>query len=241
MLAQPMKALLLLDVEPVLDAADAAAAQAALQGSGLVVALTAFKDAVTDHADVLLPLHLTETSAPRMMPKVASRSSRAWSSPWATPARPGRSCVCWATSWPSMELHQSSEQLSVALGDLSTLAARLDDAVVAPSLPDVAMPTLERVADVQIYAADSLVRRAASVTDRRRTRTRGRAAGDAVAVAGPPASATRSWSARVTPVTLMAAREKTARWRPRSASRRAPSSARALGPMLALPLAVEKA
>ena len=37
MLGQPMKALLLFNVEPVLDAADAAAARAALAGSGLVV------------------------------------------------------------------------------------------------------------------------------------------------------------------------------------------------------------
>ncbi len=45
MLSQPMKALLLLNTEPVLDAADAAAARQALAASGLVVALTPFKDA----------------------------------------------------------------------------------------------------------------------------------------------------------------------------------------------------
>ncbi|MDT9170749.1 molybdopterin-dependent oxidoreductase, partial [Escherichia coli] len=62
MLSQPMKALLLLNVEPVLDAANAAAARAALQGSGLVVALTPFKDAQVDNADVLLPIApFTET------------------------------------------------------------------------------------------------------------------------------------------------------------------------------------
>src|SRR6185503_4195276 len=56
MLSQPMKALLLLNVEPVHDAADPAAARAALEGSGLVVALTPFLDAAVDNADVLLPI-----------------------------------------------------------------------------------------------------------------------------------------------------------------------------------------
>ncbi|HYE70328.1 MAG TPA: NADH-quinone oxidoreductase subunit NuoG, partial [Aquabacterium sp.] len=56
MLTQSMKALLLLDVEPALDAADAAAARAAMNGAGLVVALTSFEDAMVDNADVLLPI-----------------------------------------------------------------------------------------------------------------------------------------------------------------------------------------
>jgi len=63
MLSQGMKALLLLNVEPELDAADAPAARTALQRSGLVVALTAFKDAVVENADVLLPIApFTETA-----------------------------------------------------------------------------------------------------------------------------------------------------------------------------------
>ncbi|MBN8493920.1 MAG: NADH-quinone oxidoreductase subunit G, partial [Burkholderiales bacterium] len=63
MLSQPMKALLLLNVEPELDAADGAAARVALQRSGMVVALTPFKDAAVAHADVLLPVApFTETA-----------------------------------------------------------------------------------------------------------------------------------------------------------------------------------
>ncbi|MBN8486192.1 MAG: NADH-quinone oxidoreductase subunit G, partial [Burkholderiales bacterium] len=63
MLSQPMKALLLLNTEPALDAADGAAATAALNASGLVVALTPFKDARVDNADVLLPIApFTETA-----------------------------------------------------------------------------------------------------------------------------------------------------------------------------------
>ena len=48
MLSQPMKALFLLNVEPELDAADPSAARAALGGSGLVVALTPFRNAAAD-------------------------------------------------------------------------------------------------------------------------------------------------------------------------------------------------
>ncbi|HLL19902.1 MAG TPA: NADH-quinone oxidoreductase subunit NuoG, partial [Rubrivivax sp.] len=48
MLTRPMKALLMLNTEPVLDSADAAAARKALAGSGLVVALTAFRNAGDD-------------------------------------------------------------------------------------------------------------------------------------------------------------------------------------------------
>ena len=63
MLTQPMKALLLLDVEPSLDGANAAAATVAAAGSGLVVAFTSFKDARVDNADVLLPVApFTETA-----------------------------------------------------------------------------------------------------------------------------------------------------------------------------------
>ncbi|MFN9195414.1 MAG: NADH-quinone oxidoreductase subunit NuoG, partial [Pseudomonadota bacterium] len=62
MLTQPMKARLLLNDEPPLDAADAAAARQALADSGLVVALTAFADAASDVADVMLPIGaFTET------------------------------------------------------------------------------------------------------------------------------------------------------------------------------------
>src|SRR4029453_9726157 len=56
MLSQPMKALLLLNVEPVHDAADPASARSALEGSSFVVALTSFLDAAVDNADVLLPI-----------------------------------------------------------------------------------------------------------------------------------------------------------------------------------------
>ncbi|MEJ7137749.1 NADH-quinone oxidoreductase subunit NuoG [Amphibiibacter pelophylacis] len=63
MLAQPMKALFLLNVDGVQDARDAEAARAALAQSGLVVSLSPFASANAESADVQLPIApYTETA-----------------------------------------------------------------------------------------------------------------------------------------------------------------------------------
>ena len=63
MLEVPRKAYLLLNVEPELDCQHAALAKAAMAQAECVVALTAFKSAALEHADVLLPIApFTETS-----------------------------------------------------------------------------------------------------------------------------------------------------------------------------------
>ena len=63
MLAESRAAYVLLGVEPELDAHDAATAAAALRGAEFVVALSAFKTAALDYADVLLPIApFTETA-----------------------------------------------------------------------------------------------------------------------------------------------------------------------------------
>ncbi len=63
MLAESCAAYVLLGAEPELDAYDAAAASAALRGAEFVVAMSAFKTAALDYADVLLPIApFTETA-----------------------------------------------------------------------------------------------------------------------------------------------------------------------------------
>jgi NADH-quinone oxidoreductase subunit G len=63
MLATPREAYVLLGVEPELDAYDAPAAAAAVLDAKFVVALSAFKTAALDYADVLLPIApFTETT-----------------------------------------------------------------------------------------------------------------------------------------------------------------------------------
>jgi NADH-quinone oxidoreductase subunit G len=167
MLSQPMKALLLLDVEPALDAADAAAARAAMAGSGLVVALTAFKDAAVDNADVLLPIApFTETSGTFVNAEGRAQSFTGVVKPQGD-ARPAWKVLRVLGNLLGLEgfAQETSEDVRAeALGDLAALAGRLDNAAhAAPQLPAASAAGLERVADVPIYAADSLVRRAASL------------------------------------------------------------------------------
>ncbi|ASM77735.1 NADH dehydrogenase (quinone) NADH dehydrogenase subunit G [Vitreoscilla filiformis] len=166
MLTQPMKALLLLNVEPTLDAADAAAARAALQGSGLVVALTPFRDAAVDNADVLLPIApFTETAG-----AFVNAEGRVQAFHGVAPAL-GNSRPAWKVlrvlgnmlGLSGFEQTSAEEVRAEALGDVNQLVARLgNDVSVVPQIA-VSVPGLQRVADVPIYSTDSLVRRAASL------------------------------------------------------------------------------
>jgi NADH-quinone oxidoreductase subunit G len=63
MLASPLSAYVLLGAEPELDGYDAAAAAASMRAAEFVVALSVFKTAALDYADVLLPIApFTETA-----------------------------------------------------------------------------------------------------------------------------------------------------------------------------------
>jgi NADH-quinone oxidoreductase subunit G len=163
MLTQSMKALILLDVEPVLDAADAAAARAAMKGAGLVVAMTSFEDAMVDNADVLLPIApFTETAGTFVNAEGRVQGFHGVVKP-AGETRP---------AWKVLRVlgnllglngfgHESSEEVRAeALGDAATLASRLDNASAAAIAPPSPNGGLERIADVPIYCTDPLVRRA---------------------------------------------------------------------------------
>jgi NADH-quinone oxidoreductase subunit G len=166
MLSQPMKALLLLNVEPALDAADAAAATAALNGSGLVVALTPFKDAAVAHADVLLPIApFTETGG-----AYVSAEGRLQAFHGVVKAL-GDSRPAWKVlrvlgnllGLDGFSQESVEEVRAEALGDVSTIAARLSNRSGAAAVVQAPAGGLQRVADVPIYATDSLVRRATSL------------------------------------------------------------------------------
>ncbi|MCA6217409.1 NADH-quinone oxidoreductase subunit G [Ideonella sp. B7] len=166
MLAQPMKALLLLNTEPVLDAADGAAAQAALEGAGLVVALTSFKDAAVPNADVMLPIApFTETGG-----AFVNAEGRVQSFHGVVQAK-GETRPAWKVlrvlgnllGLPGFEQETVEEVRAEALGDVASLATRLSNAVQASLTPVAGQAGLQRLADVPIYSADSLVRRAPSL------------------------------------------------------------------------------
>ena len=169
MLTQGMKALLLLNVEPELDAADPPAARAALQRSGLVVALTSFKDAAVENADVLLPIApFTETagsfvnaegrlqSFTGVVPPLGDSASGLEGAARAgQPAGPAR---LRARTAPS---RCAAEALGDAVRPGRTARQPRRRAAVVACGDDA--PALQRIADVPIYAADALVRRAESL------------------------------------------------------------------------------
>jgi len=169
MLSQPMKALLLLNTEPLLDGADAAAARVALAASGLVVALTPFKDVAADVADVMLPVApFTETAGTFVNAEGRTQSFHGVVKPL------GETRPAWKVlrvlgnllGLPGFDHETAEDVRAEALGDPATLASRLDNRASAPALAALAPAAgggLQRVSDVPIYAVDAIVRRAASL------------------------------------------------------------------------------
>jgi len=167
MLGGALKACVLLNVEPAFDAANAGGAIAALQLADMVIALTPFKTAAVDCADVLLPISpFSETSGSFVSAEGRVQSFHGVVKPLGD-TRP---------AWKVLRVlgnllglrgfdHETSEEVRAeALGDLGAVASRLSNRpVAAPVASNPAVSGLERIAEVPIYAADSLVRRATSL------------------------------------------------------------------------------
>ena len=171
--ASALKACLLLNIEPTLDAADAAAAAAAIRGAEMVVVMSPFKTAANDMADVLLPIApFTETSGTFVNAEGRVQSFHGVVRPL------GETRPAWKVlrvlgnmlALKGFDFETSEGVRAEALGDLATLRARLGNqasvdltAAKAASAPAFEPSSLERIADVPIYATDSLVRRAPSL------------------------------------------------------------------------------
>jgi NADH-quinone oxidoreductase subunit G len=164
--AAPLKACVLLNVEPAVDSADPAAATAALNSAALVVALTPFKSAALECADVLLPIApFSETSGTFVNAEGRVQSFHGVVKPTGE-ARPAWKVLRVLGNMLGLQgfSHETSEEVrSEALGDEASLAGRLSNRTTVQ--PSVAAPSagLERIANVPIYAADALVRRAPSL------------------------------------------------------------------------------
>ena len=169
MLSAPMKACLLLQAEPEFDAADGAAARAALDGSGLVVAMTAFKTGALDYADVMLPIApFTETAGTFVNAEGRVQSFHGVVKPQ------GETRPAWKVlrvlgnmlGLQGFEFETSEEVRLQALGPLEGLQDRIgarlsnEPTVQQADLSPVAAG-LERLASVPIYSSDAIVRRAA--------------------------------------------------------------------------------
>jgi NADH-quinone oxidoreductase subunit G len=165
MLSQPMKALLLLNVEPAHDAADPAAARAALHGAGLVVAMTPFRDAAVDNADVLLPIApFSETAGTFVNAEGRAQSFLGVVKPFgeARPAWKVLRVLGNQLGLPGFD-HDSAEAVRDEALAATDAATRLSNAPAGAPTARAAMRGLERVSDVPIYCTDALVRRAAAL------------------------------------------------------------------------------
>ncbi|MBC7482504.1 MAG: NADH-quinone oxidoreductase subunit G, partial [Rhizobacter sp.] len=168
-----LKACLLLNIEPALDAANAAAATAAMQRAEMVVVMSPFKTAAHDLADVLLPIApFTETSGTFVNAEGRVQSFHGVVRPL------GETRPAWKVlrvlgnmlALKGFEFETSEDVRAEALGDVFTIPARLGnktsaavDAAAGVLASTLEPSSFERIADVPIYATDALVRRATSL------------------------------------------------------------------------------
>lgn len=161
-----LKAMLLLNVDPVLDGANPAAASKALAAAEMVVVMSPFKSGL-DYADVLLPTApFTETSGTFVNAEGRAQSFVGVVKPQGE-TRPGWKIlrVLGNLLGLSAFAQESSEQVrNEALGvDTAALAARLSNATSAVPTIAGAVTGLQRLSPVPIYATDALVRHASSL------------------------------------------------------------------------------
>ena len=167
MLTAPRKAYLLLNAEPELDCANPQQAMAAMNVADLVVALSAYKHHALDYADVLLPIApFTETSGTFVSTEGRVQSFKGTVKPQGE-ARP---------AWKVLRVlgnllnvsgfnYDSSEAVrDEALGK-ADVSAKLNNTLQDISVQIATGSTggLQRVAEVPIYAADAVVRRATAL------------------------------------------------------------------------------
>ena len=172
MMATPRKAYLLLNVEPELDMHDPQLAVAAMRGADMVVAMSAYKHQATEYADVLLPIApFTETSGTFVSTEGRVQSFRGAVKPLGE-ARPawkvlrvlGNLLAVPGFDYDSSEAVREEALSGVNIAEKLNNTLNKDVALVTPVTPSaVRSGALQRIADVPIYSADAVVRRAASL------------------------------------------------------------------------------
>ncbi|NIE59740.1 MULTISPECIES: NADH-quinone oxidoreductase subunit NuoG [unclassified Burkholderia] len=165
--AQPRKGYVLLNVEPEFDIADPAQALAALNQAEMVVVMSPFKHGL-DYADVLLPVApFTETAGTFVNAEGTVQSFNGVVRPLGD-TRPGWKVLRVLGSLlglPNFEYETAEEVRLAALGDAGVASRLSNQASVAPAraAANAANGGFERLADVPIYHADALVRRAGAL------------------------------------------------------------------------------
>jgi len=168
MLAEPLKAYLLLGVEPELDTHDPQRAVAAMKAAELVVAMSPYQHGATDYAHAILPIApFTETSGTFVSTEGAVQSFNGVVQPL------GETRPAWKVlrvlgnllGLPGFEYNSTEEVRREVLSDGADISSRLGNGLAAgtPSARSGAHADIERVAEVPSYAADAIVRRARSL------------------------------------------------------------------------------
>jgi NADH-quinone oxidoreductase subunit G len=168
MLDEPLRAYLLLGVEAELDTHDSQRAVAAMKAAELVVAMSPYQHGATDYAHVMLPIAtFTETAGTYVSTEGAVQSFQGVVRPLgeARPAWKVLRVLGNLLGLPGFE-HDSAEDVRrEALGGRS-MAAMLDNRLLDARAEAVApQPAsgVQRIAEVPIYAADAIVRRASAL------------------------------------------------------------------------------
>jgi len=168
MLREPRKAYLLLGVEPEFDAHDPQQALAAMRAAEFVVALTPYQHKAVDYAHVLLPIApFTETAGAFVNTEGTVQNFNGVVGPLGE-TRPAWKVLRVLGNLLGLEGfdYESTEAVRRAALGGGNIAARLDNRLAGVAI-DVLAPAspagIQRIAEVPIYHADAIVRRAASL------------------------------------------------------------------------------
>ncbi len=166
MLNDPRKAYIVMGVEPEFDCANPVAARAALAKAEFVVALSPFRHG-TQYADALLPIGpFTETAGTFVSCEGRVQSFNGVVRPLddARPAWKVLRVLGSLLRLPGFDFESIEDVRASVLPAGGDIADRLGNGTrVAIVKPDASAPGFERVADIPIYFADPLARRAPSL------------------------------------------------------------------------------
>jgi NADH-quinone oxidoreductase subunit G len=168
MLANPLKAYIVLHAEPELDCANGAQAMKAMADAKFVVALSPFRHRAAEYADVMLPVApFTETAGSFINTEGRVQSFNGVAKPL------GETRPAWKVLRVLGNLmglsgfdFNSAEEVRKACLDGVDVAALLNNELKdTPPIPALAKARtgLERICEVRIYDADGIVRRAPSL------------------------------------------------------------------------------
>jgi NADH-quinone oxidoreductase subunit G len=169
MLAQPLRAYLMLGVEAELDTHDPVTAMKSINAAEFVVVMSPYKGKSLDYADVLLPIApWTETSGTFVNTEGRVQSFNAVVKPL------GETRPAWKVlrvlgnllGLAGFDHNDSKDVLRDALGDtpIGNVQAYLNNEISGvTAVPEQAWSGLERVAEVPIYQTDAVVRRSPSL------------------------------------------------------------------------------